>query len=138
MAKKKKAKKVVNVPEGMKCYQKQGGGSYRTNNRIIKPKQKFFMFPESVPEAFKNSIKEVAPDSKAIVINAPRPRIEGKKEVASVPEKFEMIKALDENGEVIKKGDSALYNVVGEDKQALNEKPLRKGKAKELLETLEA
>lgn len=140
MAKDKKDKKVVNnIPDGMKCYEKVGGGNIRFPNRIIKSGQKFWIYPESIAEAFRGACKEVPADTGAIVVDTVvRPKIEGKKAQEQVPEKFSMVKALDEDGETIKKGNSNLYNVVGEDENPLNEKPLRKGKAEELLETLNA
>lgn len=135
----KRIKEEKTIPEGMKCFQKMGGGSIRFTNRIIKSGQKFWAYQEAIPATFKDACKEVAADNGAIVVDSlPRPRIEGTEVQELVPEKFELVKALDEDGEVVKKGESALYNVVGEDEKPINEKPLRKGKAKELLETLNA
>jgi len=139
MAKDKKSKVVSIIPEGMKCYKKIGGGSLRFPNRIIKSGQKFWVYPESIPEVFKSRVNEVTADTGAVVvIVGARPRIEGKEVLELVPDKFEMVKALDDAGKVIKKGNSNLYNVVGADGKALNDKPLRKGKAEELLESLNA
>lgn len=141
MAKKDKkvARATREIPEGMKCFQKIGGGSYRTGNRIIKPGQRFWTYPESLPKVFKAAFKEVAADYGAVVVEPlNRPRIDGIEEAKIVPEKFEIVKAVDEEGNEVKKGDSFLYNVVGEDGKTLNEKPLRKKKAEELLETLNA
>ena len=132
-------KATTTIPEGMLCYQKVGGGSIRFANRIIKSGQKFWIYPESIPSLFKNACKEVPADSKAVVIeNQARPRVEGKKELGLVPEKFELVEATDEDGELIKKGESVLYNVVGKDGKPLNEKPLRKAKAEELLSAVNA
>jgi len=134
----KKVKTTVNIPEGMKCYQKIGGGSLRFPNRIIKTGQRFWTYPEAI-ESFKLRLKEVPDDYGAVVVTtANRPRIEGKKELEIVLEKFKLIKALDKVGKVIKKGESNLYNVIGADEKPLNEKPLRKKKAEELLEALNA
>ena len=132
----KNKKEGNNIPEGMKCYQKQGGGSLRFTNRIIKSMQKFWVYPEAIPEGFKTACKEVPDDFGAVVINTVTPAKQSKKELGIVPEKFEMVKALDEKGNIIKKGNSNLFNVMGEDAKPLNPKPLRKGKATELLETL--
>lgn len=140
----KKSKRVnKEIPDGMKCYQKLGGGNHRFGGgvagaRIIKTNQRFWAYPEVIPTSFKDVFKEVAPDNGAVIIDVERPKIEGIEEAQVVPEKFEMVKALDEDGEVIKKGDSNLYNVIGEDEEPLNPKPLRKGKAKELLDSLNA
>lgn len=138
MAKKDKVVKATKeIPEGMRCYEKVGGGSIRFKNRIIKTAQRFWIHPDAIPATFRNALKEVPADNGAVIVDsANRPRIEGIEEAKVVPEKFEMVKALNEDGEVIKKGESALYNVVGEDEIPLNEKPLRKGKAEELLKTL--
>jgi len=139
MAKDKKSKVTNIIPEGMKCYQKIGGGSLRFPNRIIKSGQKFWVYPESMPSIFKSRVNEIPDDFGAVVVNGiERPRFEGKKALENVPDKFEMVKALDEDGTVIKKGNSNLYNVVGADEKPLNAKPLRKGKAEELLESLNA
>lgn len=136
---KNKVKKEVNIPEGMKCYQKTGGGNLRVANRILKQNQKFWCYLETIPEAFRDVVKEVAPDTGAIVLKVEDvPRVQLIEEANIVPDKFEMVKALDEDGEVIKKGNSNLYNVVGEDGKPANEKPLRKGKAEEFLEVLNA
>jgi len=122
----------------MKCFQKVGGGSHRFSNRIIKSGQKFWIYPESLA-SFKDFFKEVPNDDNAVVITtAVRPKIEGKKALEIVPEKFKMVKALDEAGEPITKGKSNLYNVIGVDEKPLNEKPLRKAKADELLKALNA
>lgn len=139
MAKDKVVKVEKSIPDGMVCYQKVGGGSIRFANRIIKSGQKFWIHPESIPVSFQSACKEVAADKGALIItNANRPRVNKIEEAQVLPEKFELVKALDENGKVIKKGESALYNVVGEDGKPLNEKPLRKMKAEELQATLNA
>ena len=138
MAKGKK-NKTSNIPDGMKCYQKMGGGSHRFPNRIIKPGQKFWTYPALISEAFADVLKEVPDDFGAIVVGADADiKFDGKKEkvVDLVPDKFEMVKAVDEDGNPIKKGNANLYNIVGEDGKPLNEKPLRKGKATELLEAV--
>lgn len=142
MAKKdKKRKAEANIPDGMECFQKVGGGNHRFGSgvagaRIIKKGQRFWTYPELIPTSFKDRFQKVAPDFGAVVIEAERPKVEGVEEAQVVPEKFKLEKALDEDGKVIKKGESNLYNVVGEDDKPANEKPLRKKKAEELLETL--
>lgn len=140
MAKKNKKTKVVkDIPEGMKCYQKIGGGSHRFKNRIIKSGQRCWVYPEAISESFKDRFKEVPDDFGAIIVKTiVPPKVASIKELDIQPDKFEMVKALDTKGKVIKKGDSNLYNVVGADGKALNEKPLRKGKAEELQEALNA
>jgi hypothetical protein len=150
MAKKVKKEEVVEksvttgVDEllvGMRCYQKVGGGSHRFPNRIIKKNQKFWATPETLPKSMKDLFKEVAPDKDAVIVrlsNAPNPVIKNVEEAQIVEEKFELVPALDENGVQILKGNSALYNVVDEFGKAMNEKPLRKGKAEELLAALNA
>lgn len=137
MAKKDNEVKKVDVTiEGMRCYQKLGGGTLRISNRIIKPGQNFWIAPESIPTGFKSYLKEVPADPKAVVVTTvvpAKPRIQ---EAEIVAEKFEMVEATDENGEVIMKGETPLYNVIGEDKKPMNDKPLRKAKAEELLNSL--
>jgi hypothetical protein len=134
MAKKEKVQQAVNIiPDGMKCFQKINGGSYRVSNRIIKPGQKFWIDPDLIPTSFKDGFKEVAPDYKAVIVTTTgaSPVKSSKKEVVNVPDKFEVIPAVDEDGEPILKGKDQLYNVIGEDGKPINEKPLRKGKAEE-------
>ncbi len=133
-----KKDKVVNViPDGMKCFQKSGGGSIRFPNRIIKTGQKFWIDPNAIPKQFLYVVKEVAPDNKAVVVVMENvPVAFTTDEAKEVADKFEMVKATDETGEVITKGTSQLYNVIDEAGKLINDKPLRKGKAEELLETL--
>ena len=134
---KKEVKQFAGIPTEMKCFQKVGGGSLRFENRIIKSGQKFWIQPHLVPNAFKDLINEVAADNGAVVINAISSyKFQNEQDGELLLEKFRLEKALDENDEVIMKADSALYNVVGADNKPLNEKPLRKNKAEELLETL--
>jgi len=139
MAKNKENKaKTVNIPEGMICVQKIGGGSHRFANRIIKTGQRVWVYPEAI-DSFKDKFNEVAADYGAIVIQTiVIPKVKSKKELNLVPDKFEMVKAVDADGEVIKKGKANMYNVIGSNGDALNEKPLRKGKAEELLAALNA
>ena len=138
MAKKdKKAKEVNVIPTGMKCYQKSGGGTIRFPNRIIKPGQKFWINPVAIPKMFLDAIKEVAPDNGAVIVEIENlPVAFDENENTNVEEKFEMVPATDEKGKNLKKGNSTLYNVIDEAGKVMNEKPLRKGKAEELLETL--
>lgn len=133
MAKKEKVQEVSIIPEGMKCFQKVNGGSYRTNNRIIKPGQKFWIDPDGIPDTFKDNFKEVAPDYKAVIITTVgKPVVFNKKEAVLIPDKFEIIPATDEDGNPLYKGKDSLYNVIDEEGKPINEKPLRKGKAEEL------
>jgi len=137
MAKNKKVIKVEKeVPDGMKCFQKIGGGNLRLANRIIKQNQRFWSYLETIPEAFRAYCKEVAPDNGAVILNTDAPRTQLVEEAKIVLDKFKIEKTLDVKGKEIKKGDSSLYNVVGEDGKPANEKPLRKGKAQEFLEIL--
>jgi hypothetical protein len=131
---KDKEKKEVsnNIPEGMKCFQKTGGGSHRFENRIIKTGQKFWIDPNAIPKAFADIFKEVAPDFGAVVIGTNLPIKVTKAAAKHVTDKFEVIIATDEDGNVITKGKDSLYNVIGEDGKPINDKPLRKGKADEL------
>ena len=139
MAKKDKKEKAlaVSIPDGMKCFQKVGGGSIRFPNRIIKPNQKFWINPVAIPKMFLDAIKEVAPDNGAVIIEIENlPVAFDENENTNVEEKFEMVPATDEKGKNLKKGNSTLFNVIDESGKAMNEKPLRKGKAEELLEAL--
>ena len=121
---------------GMKCYKKIGGGSHRFPNRIIKPGQNFWINPNLIPKGIADVFQEIPADSKAVIVSTESIVMPVKGEKVNVSEKFEMVEAKDENGEVVKKGESVLYNVVDADGKAVNEKPLREAKAKELLETL--
>lgn len=138
MAKKDKKEEVAknNIPEGFKCYKKIGGGSIRFPNRIIKSGQKFWIEPDSIPTSFKDLFEQTSEDYKAVVVNTNNSVKTKEKEVTNVAEKFEVIIATDENGKAITKGKDPLYNVVDEAGKVLNEKPLRKGKADELLSQL--
>lgn len=133
----KKEKKAI--PEGMKCFKKKGGGSHRFPNRIIKSGQAFWCYPDAISDAFKDTVVETAADYKAVVISdtgsLPKAKPAKKAKQDDIV-KFEMVKAKDEEGNPIKKGNSNLYNIVDGDGKAMNDAPLRKGKAAELLETL--
>jgi hypothetical protein len=136
----KKSKERKEIPEGMKCYKKLGGGSFRFPNRIIKKGQSFWAYPTAIPSAFKDTIEETAADYNAVIIfsTGASPVASQSKSVEPVSVTFEMTPALDADGNNITKGNSNLYNVVDSEGKVLNEKPLRKGKATELLETLSA
>jgi len=134
----KKEKEASTIPVDMVCMQKIGGGSFRLPNRIIKSGQNFWCYPEMIPTSIKDLFKEVAPDKNAIVVGLdnPRPTFENQKPIA---EKFRIEKALDaDTGEILTKGKAALYNVLGADNMPLNEAPIRKNKAEELADQLNA
>lgn len=140
----KKAKRAVKKEvenkvdlSGLKCYKKIGGGSMRFPNRIIKPGQKFWISPELIPAGFRDLLEEISADDSAVVVSSvSEHRVTPTGKDTLFLEKFRLEKATNEDGEVIKKGDSALYNVVGADDKPLNDQPLRKKKAEELLSTL--
>jgi len=139
MAKNKENKaRVVVIPEGMICVQKTGGGSHRFANRIIKTGQKVWVYPEAI-DSFKDKFNEVGADYGAIIVQTiVPPKVRSKKELELIPDKFKIVKAVDADGKVIKKGKANMYNVIGSNGDALNEKPLRQGKAEELAEALNA
>lgn len=139
MAKDKKSKKELEVPEGMKCFKKVGGGSIGFPNRIIKPNQKFWAYPNSIPAMFKDSVEETAADYGAVILKTEgyAPIVSKLDKGASDVVKFTVVKATDENGkELPKVSGKFMYNVVGADGKAINEEPLKKGKANELYESL--
>jgi len=136
MAKKDK-KEVTIIPDGMKCFQKSVGGTIRFPNRIIKSGQKFWIIPAAIPKAFLDAVKEVAPDYTAIIVQVDNiPVAFDEDENTNVEEKFKMVTVVGKDGKVLKKGNSPLYNIIDEDSKPINDKPLRKGKAEELLEGL--
>lgn len=125
------------IPDGMKCYQKNGGGSFRFKNRIIKAGQHFWIHPEAIPQTFAKSFEEIPADYKAVIINSDTVvKVAKPAKAVSGKPKFEVLPAVDEDGNTLKKGKDDLYNVIDETGAILNEKPLRKGKAEEFASAL--
>jgi hypothetical protein len=134
---KEKEKKSKLIPDGFKCYQKVGGGSHRFPNRIIKPGQKFWCNPSALPKAIVDVFKEVPADYNAVIVNVENvPLSFNVDEAVIVPDKFEVVQARDDDGEPLKKGKDLLFNVVDEEGKVINDKPLRKSKAEELVAAL--
>jgi len=124
----RKIKKVV-VPETIKEIEKEvgpvllswkkiGGGSLHWNNRIIKPGETFEAALEDLPKAFMDTLECLEPN-----------------ELQKVTEKqtresqtIEILYKLEEAD-----GSEDLYNVVNEEGKAINEAPLPKESAEELL-----
>ena len=132
MAKKEKK----NIPDGMKCFRKINGGSIRFPNRIIKSGQKFWAIPNDIPKAFNDQIEETSEDYKAIIVPSRNGEAKAEKMEVPVSPEYDLAKAKDDNGEVIKRGKNPLWNVVSNSGTVMNEEPLTKGKAKEFVKTL--
>ena len=114
-------KRKATIP-GMVRYIKNGGGSLRLPNRIIKPNEVFDAYPEDIPETFRDMIVpldgEVKKQQEAVV-------------QVSVPkaEKLEYFTKLRGGG---------YYNVVDTNGKVMNEKALRKDAAEDLIKSLTA
>lgn len=126
-----KDKNKVKAPKGQTCYVKVGGGNLRWPNRIIKTGQKFFAFPEDIPDAFKDTLEECAPVAGAISVSNAKKVPVKKEKKAPVKAAYKMKK----HGIVKVKG-RWMYNVIGDDKKVVNQDPLGKGAATELLKSL--
>jgi hypothetical protein len=103
--------------KGKIFYQKLGGGSLRLHNRIIKPNQKFWEFPENIPKAFLDCIKEL--DATNV--------IEEKEGKGSISEKKEYHK--------VHKG-GGWYDILDENDKKMNDGALKKVDAEEMLKQL--
>lgn len=109
--------------EAVLKYRKVGGGSLRLNNpyRIIKPNQTFTAKPSEIPEAFKDVVICLSTEEEVFAAK--------EAELTTTTESiYETVELEDKKG---------WFNVVkkGEDKP-INEKPLRKKFAEELIATL--
>lgn len=132
----KKNKVKVDIPKGMVCFKKIGGGSFSFPNRIIKPNQKFWAFPNSVPDAFKDQVQEVEADKTAVILSGVGSAPIAVKEEEVVETKFEVVSAVNEDGEPLRKGKKLLYIVADLTGKVISEEPMLKGKANKLAETL--
>jgi len=113
--------------EGMLQYRKLGGGSMRLSGRIIKPNERFFARPEDIPTGFKRFLQVVSDD--VTVATVTKEKAEKTQQLAE-PENLFTIEPDEEK--------EGFYNVVNSvDKKFINDKPLRKKAAENLLESLE-
>ena len=103
--------------KGKIFYQKLGGGSLRLHNRIIKPNQKFWEFPENIPKAFLDCIKEL--DTTNI--------IEEKEEKTIISDKKKYHK---------KHRGGGWYDIFDENDKKMNDGALKKAEAIEMIEHL--
>jgi len=100
-------------------FKKIGGGTMRWNNRIIKPGEKFVANPDELPKAFMPSLQCLEPEKlknwSAIV-----------EKETQTPEVLYKLKKLKDG----------TYNIVNEQKKAINEEPLTLEEAEEMLTAL--
>jgi len=115
--------------EGLVFFQKLGGGTFRMTNpdRIIKPNQKFWADPDSIPEAFRDTIIPVSEDDKVRM-----PKLEKKQSVSTTePVKVEKTEYS------LKHRGGGWYNVFDGDGKQMNEQALKKEQAQSLIDTLQ-
>jgi len=96
--------------DGRVLYKKVGGGSFRLENRIIKPNQTFYAYPYEIPEAFKDVVLPM--------------------------EEFEPPKVMVVDFHLEPIPDTDTFNIVDGDGKVLNEQPLTKEVAEEALAKL--
>jgi hypothetical protein len=111
--------------DGKIQFQKLGGGSWRLGKRIIKPGEKFFAFPEEIP----NSMKDIIVPTSGT--------IEWTKESKPVVPVYPITKVsytIEPSVNAVQRGKSNLWwNVVDKDGNILNEKALKKEDAEALV-----
>ena len=110
--------RVKDDQEGKMQFQKLGGGSWRLGKRIIKPGEKFFAFPNEIPNSMKDII---VPTTGAIDWGTK------KDEVQPVYPITKVSYTVEPRAEVVQRGKSNLWwNVVDKEGNVLNEKALKK------------
>jgi len=107
-------------------WQKIGGGAFHMNKRIIKPNETFFAFEEDIPKAFRNLCIKL---SDGIPKKVVPPTIAPVKSKGKIPTYSKQL---------IEEGDEELYNIVNEKGKVINEAPLSKEDAEQLIIDLEA
>lgn len=118
-----------------KRWRKIGGGSFRLRSgRIIKPNQEFVAEESQIPEAFKDLVVEVEPTEQ----EQPTVRRTTPPSPDTAPEKPEP-EAEEEKGYsmVEVEGEEGQYNIIGPSGKVMNDKPLTKEEAEEVLKALE-
>jgi len=112
--------KITSTP-GKIRYKKIGGGSLRLNiggvNKIIKPNEVFSALPSEIPPAFRDTIIALDPEQ---VVNLPKPK----------PAKA--IYTITPRGK-----SKSLFDVVDGLGKVINENPLPKATAEQLINDLE-
>lgn len=103
---------------GYVTYRKEGGGSFVFNNRFIKPGQTFQARPGEIPKGFKDVVVPVKTEEE---VKAQKEAVEEEKEKTEYS---------------LKHKGGGYYNIVDGDEKVVNEKPLKKEEAEELLKTL--
>ena len=107
-------------PAGKLQWRKIGGGSLRLFGRIIKPNERFFAFTDEIPPSFRSSV--VCLDE-----------VKMKQQETQTREKLEKPEEL----YTLKHKGGGKWDIVDEEGKALNEAPLSKARAAELLSALQ-
>jgi hypothetical protein len=103
--------------KGKGQYQKIGGGSLRLRGRIIKPNQKFWEFPEYIPTAFKDCIKELD------MTNVIKEKVD--ETIISAKKEYHK-----------KHRGGGVYDIFDENDKKINDGALKKAEAIEMIEQL--
>lgn len=123
-------KKQLEPKKGQVLYQKIGGGSLRIGGLIIKPGEKFLMDEGRLPEAFMDCVEEL--DAAG---TASKPKKKVKKKLPPPPDVVYTLEPIEaEKG--AKKDAEVMYNVIDVDEKVVNDDPLTKEAAEELIDTL--
>lgn len=113
-----RTKKVVEETETPQLqWKKIGGGALYWNNQIIKPGQLFFANREDLPKAFLSSLECMNPEKLKELDEA----------IAKETQTPEILYVLK------KVKNTNLYNVINSENKAINEEPLSKEDAEEML-----
>jgi hypothetical protein len=126
--------KRTELQPGMSRWKKTGGGSLHIRiggkNKIIKPGEVFIAKEHEIPENFRDVIKPLDTVVQTIPVETPKAKVK----VEVVEEVVEKAIALDYS--IRARSGGGYYDVVDGDGKQQNEKALREGPAKELLQTL--
>lgn len=109
---------IVDENEGKVFYKKVGGGSARLANRIIKPGEKVWLYPEQVPAGMRD-------------LFVPLSNIPHKKETPIVVDITKSEYKLQQRTE-----NSPWYDIIGPEGKLLNDKALTKKKAEEFIQDM--
>lgn len=121
MERKNQPGEIPEVKDRRIQWKKLNGGFFRMPNRIIKQNQLFWATPEEIPLAFRDTIVPVHPEE-----------LQGVSPEGPPAEKIPAV----ESEYAIEELEDGTFNIVDNNKKAVNEKPMKSRKrAEELLKT---
>lgn len=116
-----RTKNPIKMEEEKIRWKKLGGGSLHLKNRLIKPNEVFKAYPSEIPAAFRDQV---------IPLESIEPATTG--EPITIPEPVKIAYTIQPRGK-----SRSLFDVVDINGKAINEKPLPKLVAEQLINDLE-